>query len=134
MASYLGVPLLADDLAQHASLYYLENPDSRQSVDQSIVDAIRRLYGCPKKNKFVHKLRIATNLRSVKKLPDPRQNRAALVDLLEGFDLVHRVTLVMMGVYQVSQEELGFVLGVGPTATRNRIREAREKLRERIQS
>ncbi len=37
----------ADDGAQHIALKYLENPDSKQTIDQAVIDYLRKTFGRP---------------------------------------------------------------------------------------
>lgn len=131
----------AEDLAQEMLLKFLENKETRQTVDQAVIDAIREEFGNP--NTAGYELRRARdNAIPVDELIDSLTLRGSIGETptsaldferyLEMFEDMERATICLVFKWGFSLKEVGHCFGVTESRVSQILKDILGRIRKKI--
>lgn len=115
-AKRLGFSSVKDDIAQEVLMGYLNGKNSKQTVQQAVICAVRRMIADPRALSFIAKRNLAFAVSFCLKYGNSEtggmDNGSVLMHAISVLTDTHRVVVTLLYLWGLNEKEIGFVLGV----------------------
>jgi DNA-directed RNA polymerase specialized sigma24 family protein len=129
LAKTMGIPELAQDIAQEVVLGFVENPEKRQSVRNAVIDAIRANFGNSNSLPGQLKQKERYGIQVEQGAEDPVKND---FDLLGKTNPQDRAMYILKYKWGLSGVEIGQVFGVSGSRVSQRITNMQNKIKKYV--